>query len=405
MNVILMGAGASKAYGASRTGQRMPVALDFFKTYRNLDIYNNPWVLRGQLLSYIRKDLGLDPEEFLAGNIDIEDIHSQIEEKMLESMNEVDSPDRLRYHAAFTEMSSIFACVVNTIQKGPVSQAHRNLAQALSPEDVLITFNWDTLMDRALESETSWRTDSGYGFSPKKIFRNQWEVPEKLSVGGHPKLIKLHGSANWLTSHSMIEKGELVFTQLSAPESVWVVEDARAPYHCYAGRFMAGYERLSCGYYPPNIGDDSGKSPPEGYVFIQTRPKHSLMPEGTAGSDGLVSVPLIIPPVRQKRYDLFGPLFKKLWESAEAALTEADQITIIGYSFPKTDLKTHDLFKRAFVNRGNYPEIVILDPAPENALDVFNRSLGIPIQKIKVIKELFTDDFDLTRLGGAKMDS
>ena len=34
------------------------------------------------------------------------------------------------------------------------------------------------------------------------------------------------------------------------------------------------------------------------------------MPEELLSDEGLVSMPLIIPPVKDKEYDLFGSLFK-----------------------------------------------------------------------------------------------
>lgn len=399
MNVILLGAGASKAFSRSKTGQRMPLAKDFFKIYRNLDIYDHPWVLRGKTLHYIRSEYGVDPEDYLAGEIDIEDIHSEVESRLLEVIKDDQNIQRLVLHGVFMELSSIFACVVNTIQQGPISAAHSGLAQRLSSNDAIITFNWDTLMDRALEAETTWRVDSGYGFSPKQVFRNGWMAPTPaLCDVNAPKLLKLHGSSNWLTSHTTIDGTDLSLTQASPANSVWVVEDATAPYDCYAGRFMPGYERLSFGYYPPNLKDDPGKSAPEGMTFIQARPRHPLMPEGASGDSGLVSVPLIIPPVRNKRYDFYGSLFTVLWDEAEKLLTHASRIIVIGYSFPKTDLKSLELFKRAFVARDTLPEVTILDPSPSNAAEIFSRTLGIPSSHLTVLNEYFSEDYDLTKL-------
>ena len=38
MRAILLGAGASKSYDQSPTGQRMPIARDFFDTFDKLDL-------------------------------------------------------------------------------------------------------------------------------------------------------------------------------------------------------------------------------------------------------------------------------------------------------------------------------------------------------------------------------
>ena len=80
---------------------------------------------------------------------------------------------------AHHELIFLFAYVVNVIQNGPVSKAHINLASVLSPSDGIVTFNWDTLMDRALAESTEWRVDSGYGVAAA------YGVPEALEALKH----------------------------------------------------------------------------------------------------------------------------------------------------------------------------------------------------------------------------
>jgi len=62
--------------------------------------------------------------------------------------------------------------VVNEIQNGPISIPHTNIANLLTSEDYILTFNWDTLMDRALNEVTNWKVDYGYGLKPKNILFN-----------------------------------------------------------------------------------------------------------------------------------------------------------------------------------------------------------------------------------------
>ncbi|MBA7495573.1 hypothetical protein ES702_06160 [subsurface metagenome] len=113
---------------------------------------------------------------------------------------------------------------------------------------------------------------------------------------------------------------------------------------------------------------------------------------------GLVSMPLIIPPVQDKEYDFYGNLFKELWDKAEESLIKTDKITIIGYSFPKTDIKTDELFKNAFSKRNTMPEIIIINPHPESIVKKFTFDYGILNDKIKVYKEYFSEDFDFDKI-------
>ena len=71
-NVFLLGAGASKSYDLSPTGQSMPIANDFFSTYSKLPINFNPWALKTNLLSYLNLRDGLDHLDIFDFNEDIE---------------------------------------------------------------------------------------------------------------------------------------------------------------------------------------------------------------------------------------------------------------------------------------------------------------------------------------------
>ena len=399
MIVLLLGAGASKAYGDSPTGVRMPIATDFFDTFEKLPISDNPWALREALYDYLHRVKRVDPYSYLKSGIDIEQLHSEIEEWILDSAKDENPFEKVAKFRPYNELVFIFAAAINEIQNGPISKAHAALAARLNKEDVVITFNWDTLMDRALAATGNWSTDSGYGFFPKSIYRNEWSAPKRSEVDtSSTRLIKLHGSTNWLTSHPIYPDGNVTFMQRAAPDTVWIFEHATQPYDCHAGRFMPGYQDFSYGYYPPNIMDDEGKPAPEGYVILRMRPRVPWRAEGTAGDKGLVSIPLIIPPVRNKKYDFYGQLFQELWFEAEEALSKADHIVVIGYSFPKTDIRTTALFKSAFTRRNSMPKVSILDPNPAQIADKMRFEFGIRDDHLKVYKDYFTDDFDLEKL-------
>ena len=291
----------------------------------------------------------------------------------------------------------IFSAVINEVQNGPISKAHTQLARHLKSDDMVVTFNWDTLMDRALKHETKWGTDEGYSFHPKSIYRNGWTAPQQ-SERNAPQLIKLHGSVNWLSSYPMSPEEDIELTQEAAPDTVWVYESTVKPYSCFAGRYLEGYEELSFGYYPPNILDDPGKKVKEGHVLVRARMNLPWVPEGTSSSDGLVSIPLIIPPVKEKNYHGYGILFEDLWRKAQEGLEEASHIIIIGYSFPRTDLKSNKLFVDAFLNRQDIPFVTILDPAPDLIAEKFKMEFGIPESHLKVIKGYFSDQTDIGAL-------
>lgn len=394
MKTYLLGAGASRAYDLSPTGQQMPLARDVFEIFSKLDISSNQWVLIGDIINHVFRTRHIPPEAFGTFNEDIEEFFSELEDNLRATVHRGLDVEIILASRVVSQLIFLFASIVNEIQNGPVSKAHQNLARTLSPDDRVMTFNWDTLMDRALATETPWRADFGYRVIPHLIYRDGWVSPTQTRDDA-PLLLKLHGSTNWLTSYNTMEHGKPTLMQTSDPSTLYVYESTNKPYATYAGRFMAGYEPFSYGYYPPNLLDDRGRSAPEGQTYFRARPKFPWVPEGRAPDHGLPSMPLIIPPAKAKTYDLFGILFKTVWLEAEDVLSQAEHIVLIGYSFPRTDHQSHTLFAKAFSRRSSIPRVSIVDPSPERAANKFRMDFGIPAEKLFVYPKPFTPDFDL----------
>lgn len=102
-----------------------------------------------------------------------------------------------------------------------------------------------------------------------------------------------------------------------------------------------------------------------------------------------------VPFHRCERYplsDIISNLFTNLWGEAEKQIIEADKIFVIGYSFPKTDLRSSELFKKAFSLRTTMPEVVIINPAPEPVEERFVYDLGITADKLITVKDYFDSE-------------
>lgn len=378
----------------------MPLACDFFQTFDQLQISANPWILQEGLLGYLINKGVANPHDYLREGIDIEELHSQIESDRNEAISQGRAfIDYMYEQRAYTELIFIFSSAINEIQNGPVSAPHRSIARHISSTDTVITFNWDTLMDRALSVETDWDLNWGYGITPRSVFSDGWKTAEDKPKNAHASaLLKLHGSTNWITGYALLDNGRPVLSHDLDPATLHIFEQTSEPYACFGGRYMEGYEPFSYGYYPPNLIDVPGRPAPDGRVITSVRPKMPWRKEGAAPSNGLVSMPLIIPPVKQKTYDMFGSLFSNLWNSAEDALAEADEIVIIGYSFPRTDLQSNQLFQKAFLRRLSMPLVTIIDPTPGQVADKFRTELGITGDSLRVIPDYFSADFDLASI-------
>ena len=121
-----------------------------------------------------------------------------------------------------------------------------------------------------------------------------------------PKILKLHGSANW---------------------------------------FWAGVSASDILYYKQDYNKYSS-SEPETLTY------------------GLK--PYIIPPMLDKSSFYNHIAIHSLWKQAEELLQNADEIYIIGFSFPQTDLAVKYLFQSALRKRN--PKIYVVNSAPKSAL-------------------------------------
>ncbi len=193
MKVILLGAGASKAYADSPAKLRIPIAKEFFSTYPKLEISGNGWVLVGSLIHYLKRYNHIQNDlDLINFEKDIEELHTEIENRLFSIIkNPVDlSHDEFaELHLcfkAYTQLIFLFANVLNEIQNGPVSKPHINLGKHLTPEDVIITFNWDTLMDRALQTASDWNCHTGYFAKPFAVYNNGWKANTGSEISSSP---------------------------------------------------------------------------------------------------------------------------------------------------------------------------------------------------------------------------
>jgi len=389
-----LGAGASKSYELSKTKQKLPLANDFFRTFNNLEISKNGWVLVGDIINYVKDKRSISPFAFTLYNEDIEQLHSEIQLNYLDAIKKDDFEGINKYGNAYNQLVFLFSSVINEIQNGGESEFHKNLVLGLNDDDSIITFNWDTLIDKSLKYNKSWSTKDGYYIRPKMIYRDRWIEGENGKTKNF--LLKLHGSTNWISSyiHYDFQAKKISFDHAGPENTFYVYEKTQTPYPCYDGRYMAGYEDFSMGYYPPNLPlNEKEKEIPDEYLRMKMTQRFGFNPRGKSKDEGVASMPIIIPPVKNKSYDFYGDLFPKLWKKAKDILREADKIYILGYSFPATDIPSNDLFKKAFIKRKTIPDIVIVNPHPDEIRHKFNYVFGIPDNKLKVYGEYITKDY------------
>ena len=163
--------------------------------------------------------------------------------------------------------------------------------------DCIISFNYDDSLDREMKITGKWRIGDGYGFQI-----------DGLEMGSPVKILKLHGSINWIALLFAGRTGPFTFRPGTAFGSRPAIPTASLSFLGYSGAI-----------------------------------DHIFPGEATAQ-------PAMILPTRSKQF-LFstnlGPEFAEfwdeLWRQAEGALCNAGRVVICGYSLLPVDERACEL--------------------------------------------------------------
>lgn len=226
--------------------------------------------------------------------------------------------DNLRNNAAFYEVAEAVATAIggaqNRVFAGPIPAWLLTLVHHwdLSSSNV-ITFNYDEIIESAarrvlVDSEQGKHNAAVY---PVALTPLSARVPSRgLSIGSDRrlafKLLKLHGSVNWYYSGFDAPHGDTVYTRQGLPS------------------------------WRPR--PESGIDEEEGVLLDKS--------------------PLIVPPTAVKTRFYGNDTLRAQWRIAAEALRNAEELHIMGYSAPGSDLLVRGLVGTNFRGR----RIIAVDP-------------------------------------------
>ena len=219
---------------------------------------------------------------------DLEDVMTSIDVDY--TLFEKLRPIRDREHP-YNVLVELIAFTINRALRGPPCQLHGRLVQLIKEDDVVVDFNYDLLIDKAMRSEGN-LNDFGYNVNFFKVWRDDdWRRPQ--GQGKSLDLLKLHGSFNWMKCVEcscilLMDKG-------SISEDVFDInylQNAQCP-RCFSRDSM---------------------------------------------------VRLLLPPIQTKEYNLEP--YRFLWKRAAQKLTGIRRIVFLGYSFANTDFATKSLLRQ-----------------------------------------------------------
>ena len=259
-----------------------------------------------------------------------------------------DHPEKDKIKEAMEELQNMTAELISFLStNGNPGQNPllRRFVERLLQTDVLITFNWDTILDRALANKKAksksnfWNPSWGYGTTVRKMFtyrlykkpyQRTAKIPKK-----YVKLLKLHGSINWIAE--VINNGK---KEVRVITKGWEFKKA-----IYNKIVMMPPKMIK-----PEIWDKSS-DPQQGINKVGNNAVTGFYPE--------------------------------IWGEAQKQLELCRRIVFIGYSFPPADFAVGNMLRRAIsmmkVVMRKSPEIDIVDPDAPRLAERFEQSFKIKV--------------------------
>jgi hypothetical protein len=185
---------------------------------------------------------------------------------------------------------------------GPPCRKHRALAKRMKRGDVVLSLNYDILIDNALFN-LGRTTDSGYRMNFFKVNQDgEWMRPSPDS--SEISLFKLHGSLNWIRCR--LCGALLLYRQRK--------------------QILNGIELFRC---PRCSSEETGER-------------------------------MMMPPIQSKDYGDKDIAF--LWFQADRTMKEFSRIVCVGYSFSPLDSDMISLMRRLRSRQASIPEVDFVSP-------------------------------------------
>lgn len=305
--VFVLGAGSTfgATQGDAKSPYRAPLDSNFVSAIQRLDYQKPGWIpeaverfnttLSDQAVNE-PNEIGL--ESFVMRYLSHFDFLSNVHPKRARNLIPA---------TEFRDLISRLICLglsrVREVKKSPLQTIAFHVAARermdVGLQNRIITFNYDTLLDRHLLDH----------FSPQEVYFDRL-LPTRTSAlrrtarHPYPLLVKLHGSTNWRCDLQEIDIAMEAATTDHLIDRIWLSKSrVEAP--------------------------------------------------------GTQSAPCLIPPLPSKPITSIR-LFRHLWKCAFEYLTEAQQIVIIGYSLPANDTLARSLFSN-FQN-SKLRQVHLVDP-------------------------------------------
>jgi hypothetical protein len=360
---LIFGAGATLAnalhfHSERRTDRNPPLDGTFFNKIRALEV-----AVPTDLRRYASTLPTGSPFEASSGTVRMEEFFKDL---FFDFVAEPNSKSQIA--GAYTALIDIYRRVISDTTDwlidpkrsgAPVGRLIAEIAKS-STGVTLMTFNQDLVIENEIYKRASlrsqWCIEHGYGtFSENRGVMSTTAAnlfPEHTSGcdgGARLKILKLHGSINWL-----------------------VRMNGRKP----SRRILAGLAK------PPPVQISRRRAVPSQLRFTK--------PRAGAGRTAWYLWPVIIPPIYNKQA-LIQSFIPNVWDDARTELMEADRIVFFGYSLPQADIEAEKLFQRGVFANKKLRNVEVINPDPASAYRYAKLMPNIPLRWYPNISSFLRD--------------
>jgi hypothetical protein len=354
--VIIVGAGASYAEALPSHPKRSmqpPLDLTFFDLCRSASYQGC-----NDIRDYMTKEFGIDPFVEERG---MEEVFNYI---YTDAFSSNPSKDCLSAYWALIGMyRTAIATTTNPLDgmsRSGVGHVLRTLLDHDSKREIsFVTFNQDLVIEKAIENTVKMKKYSGVPWNLEEAYSSAFKRTVSMRLKGCPfiakgegsiKVLKLHGSLNWVY-------------------------------------------RVRSGTDPKN----SLRKPSNDLICVNDKrilPKLTDRARGPERSRKVDVIPLIVPPIFEKsaRYQ---EVLRPIWEDARKAVSHADELIVFGYSFPDADFSSKSMLRQSLHKNPNLQTLHVIDTNASTAGKIANI---VPLESChfyetaKVFREIYTKE-------------
>jgi len=263
--------------------------------------------------------------------------------------------DRALYKALIYEISSYLLSI--PIQ--PLTEVHKHFIGFIGRKDNrIVTLNYDTLI-QDLHSRHSWNNEIFYSSlriyiedvferNPLTTLERPWIIDD---TPGERYLKTLRIRREYLAQLQPEQMGKLI---RSANCAFWTTT---TPEMFFSGLGKGGDE--SGQFYIDEAFDKRILKLHGSITWHENSNDTTIRVQDSTGNMQLERIPIIVPPILDKSQHYAIDRLRLQWADTHLAMEQADEIIIIGFSFPPTDISCPFLFKSALKSRDKVRVIVI----------------------------------------------